>query len=140
MTLWDLISQKQREKMAEMLVPSAADRPIWQSCFLVIKSEDEIREALTNRRVDSLLPFADKIRALCEDSLVQVQICLSPSKEVLAICIVAIDGMRTFAVPEEMLHRVASDLGIPDRTPPGDSILRAATPSSPLPPPESLRS
>ena len=140
MSLWDLISQKQREKMAEMLVPSVADRAVWRSYYIFIKSENEIREVRTNRRVDSLLPLADKIRGVCDDSLVVMQICSSLSAGVLAICISNLDGTRFFSVPQDMLGRVTSDLGIPDGTPPIDSMSPATIPSSPLPPPGPLRS
>jgi hypothetical protein len=118
MTLWDHLSREQRKKMAEMIEPPAEDRPVFLEYFISVAKEGSFRELFSLRQLDTLVPFTGQIRSVMGDSASRMRIVLVPPMKVQSIWLRDMDGKRCFPLPQEVLERVATELGLFDGTAP----------------------
>jgi hypothetical protein len=118
MTLWDHLSREQRKKIAETIEPPAENRPVFLEYFISVTKEGSVRELFSLRQLDSLVPFTDEIRSIKSDSASRMRIVLVPPMKVRSIWLRNMDGKRWFPLPQEVLERVVTELGLFDGTAP----------------------
>lgn len=118
MTLWDHISRDQRKTMAEMIRPPDEGKPVILEYFISLKTVGEICELMSGRRLDSLLPVAESIKGVIGEEVSLMRIVIEPPATIQSIRVRDMDGKRSFALPRELLDRVANELGLFDGTAP----------------------
>lgn len=111
MSLFDHIHDSLRDGLAKMLEPSVEDGLVFKNYTLVMRTGTDIHDLLTQRRLKSLLPFAQAIKSIADEEFVDMQVVTSSKTGVLGIRFHNLATKQSFSLPQHVWNELIAELG-----------------------------